>query len=108
MKKGFRIHASDNVATLLTDVDNEEIEIVGAPTGDPIYCCEPIRFGHKVAVFDIAVNSGVMKYGVVIGIATEAIQAGQWVHLHNCRSQLDERSGTLDLHTGAAQDVRYE
>jgi hypothetical protein len=30
------------------------------------------------------------------------------VHLHNCQSQLDERSSTLDLHTGLPGDTRYE
>jgi len=38
---------------------------------------------------------------VVIGIATRRIEPGEWVHLHNCRSQLDERSGSFDVQTGA-------
>lgn len=108
MKKGFRIHESDSVATLLADAAEEHIQIIGATVGDPIYCCEPVKFGHKIAVFDIAENADVVKYGIVIGTAIQPIRAGQWVHLHNCRSQLDERSGTLDLHTGSSQDVNYE
>ncbi|MFI5072495.1 MAG: UxaA family hydrolase [Terriglobales bacterium] len=108
MKKAFRIHESDNVATLLADAAEEHIQIIGACVDYPIYCCEPVCFGHKVAVLDISMNSDVVKYGVVIGTATEAIRTGQWVHLHNCRSQLDERSGTLDLHTGSSKDVVYE
>jgi altronate dehydratase small subunit len=108
MKKGFRIHESDNVTTLLADAVKEDIEVIGASLDRPICCCEPVSFGHKIAVFDIAENADVVKYGVVIGTATQPIHAGQWVHLHNCRSRLDERSATLDLHTGSSQDVKYE
>ena len=50
----------------------------------------------------------VVKFGVRIGHATAAIRAGDWVHLHNCASDVDERSGTLDLHTGATTDTKYE
>jgi hypothetical protein len=48
-----------------------------------------------------------VKYGVTIGVATEPIGAGTWVHTHNCRSELDERSHTLDRHTGAPTDIKY-
>ncbi len=108
MKRAFRIHESDNVATLLADVAEEDIQITGVSVGDAVHCSEPVKLGHKVAVAEIAVNSPVIKYGVVIGMASQSIRAGQWVHLHNCRSRLDERSGTLDLHTGSSQDVKYE
>jgi hypothetical protein len=46
----------------------------------------------------------VIKYGVTIGLATRDIDAGEWVHLHNCRSLLDEGSSTLDLHTGIRKE----
>ena len=108
MKKGFRIHESDNVATLLADAGEEYIEIIGAAGKDSIYCRHPIKLGHKVAVSDIPVDRDIVKYGIVIGTAIQPIQAGQWVHLHNCRSRLDERSATLDLATGFSQDVKYE
>jgi hypothetical protein len=43
----------------------------------------------------------VMKYGMLIGLASQTIGRGDWVHLHNLNSQFDERSGTLDGKTGA-------
>jgi len=46
----------------------------------------------------------VVKFGARIGRATRPIAAGEWVHLHNLASDLDERSGSLDLHTGAPGD----
>jgi hypothetical protein len=49
----------------------------------------------------------IVKFGVPIGLSTAPILRGQWVHLHNCRSQVDERSSHLDLKTGAAKDTPY-
>jgi hypothetical protein len=50
----------------------------------------------------------VVKFGVAIGRATRDIAVGQWVHLHNCASSFDQRSQTLELHTGAVTDTKYE
>lgn len=108
MKKTFRIHELDNVATLLADVAEEDIHILGGYVDHAVHCSDSVKLGHKVAIADIAMNSQVIKHGVVIGIASQPIRTGQWVHLHNCRSQLDERSGTFDLHSGLSQDVKYE
>ncbi len=46
--------------------------------------------GHKTALKDIKKGEYVIKYGEVIGRATEDIKEGDWVHSHNLRSQLDE------------------
>jgi hypothetical protein len=53
-------------------------------------------------------GAAVIKYGVTIGHATSDIPAGAWVHTHNCASRLDARSATLDRHTGAPTDTKYE
>ena len=110
MKKCFRIHESDNVATLLDDGADkgESFELIGASMDCLVHCCDAMSFGHKVAVFDIPIEGDIVKYGVVIGTATQQIYKGQWVHLHNCRSRIDVRSSTLDPYTGASQDVKYE
>lgn len=102
--RAFQINAGDNVATLLDDVVAGPVEILGAnPRSMP--ALEKIARSHKIAVRDIAANEAVMKYGVRIGHATSAIQRGAWVHLHNLASDLDERSSTLDLHSGAPTDT---
>lgn len=69
---------------------------------------EQIALGHKVALRDIPASDPIVKFGVAIGRATRDIRAGQWVHLHNCSSNVDERSQTLDVHSGATTDTRYE
>lgn len=69
---------------------------------------EPISLGHKVALKAIQAGGCIVKFGVTIGRASRAIRAGQWVHLHNCSSNFDERSQTLELQSGATTDTRYE
>jgi altronate hydrolase len=47
---------------------------------------QDIEFGHKYALRDIAQGEDVLKYGLPIGRALVDIRAGEWVHVHNCRS----------------------
>lgn len=51
-----------------------------------------IPAGHKFALCDIKKDEFVIKYGQVIGRATEDIKKGEWVHSHNLRSHLDEET----------------
>jgi altronate dehydratase small subunit len=98
----FQVHASDNVATLLGDATpGATILIVGPGAKTGLVAREKIVMGHKIALAAIPEGEAVAKFGVVIGIAMRRIEPGEWVHLHNCCSQLDERSGSFDLETGA-------
>lgn len=103
MPSAFQIQPQDNVATLL-EVASGTVRVLGAQPQE-IQLLEKIASGHKVALRDIAAGEAVIKSGVRIGHATQAIQRGAWVHLHNHASDLDERSGTLDLHSGAPTDT---
>lgn len=49
-----------------------------------------IPAGHKYALRDIPKDSYVIKYGEIIGRATQDISQGEWVHTHNVKSHLDE------------------
>ena len=51
---------------------------------------EQIPAGHKYALCDIPKGEYVIKYGEIIGRATQDIKAGEWVHTHNVKSHLDE------------------
>lgn len=104
MSRAFRIHADDNVATLLEDAASV-VSVVG---GAAIALHAPVAMGHKVALADIPEGAAVVKFGIPIGIASTAIRGGDWVHLHNCASRFDERSGGFDGVTGAAKDIVYE
>lgn len=45
-----------------------------------------IPLGHKFAVTDLAEGADVVKYGVRVGITTEPIGVGDYVHTNNVRS----------------------
>lgn len=104
----FKINSADNVATMLDDAEGGAVSVLGDVSQRSIELREPVKLGHKVALRDIPCGQAVVKFGVAIGRASRDIRAGEWVHLHNLASNFDQRSQTLDLHTGAATDTRYE
>ena len=106
-KTCFQIHPADNVAVLLEDADTGETLVVIGEIAASVTLYEPIVYGHKVALKAIAAGDPVIKYGIRIGTATVDIQPGQTVHLHNCASDFDQRSGQFDPHSGAAIDTVY-
>ena len=104
----FQVNVSDNVATLLVPAQLGPVTVRGPVEERHIIAREAIEHGHKIAITSIAIGENIIKFGVVIGVATCPIHQGDWVHLHNCRSRLDERSKAFDVHTGVPEDVTYE
>jgi hypothetical protein len=104
----FVVNAKDNVATLLDDAERGVAQLLGSASAPSVELVEPILLGHKVALTDIPSGTPILKFGEVIGTAKADIQRGSWVHLHNLASRYDERSGTLDVKTGAVTDTLYE
>ena len=104
----FRIGQADNVATMLAATEGGPVEVRNSTDIRTVTASEAIDLGHKIALADIAIGEPVVKFGVSIGQASQPIKAGAWVHLHNCTSGFDARSGTLDLHSGATTDTKYE
>lgn len=67
-----------SVAEGRVQATGETVEVV--PT-------QPVPYGHKIAVTDIPDGEGVIKYGVRIGVASQAINAGDHVHTHNVKGE---------------------
>ena len=77
--------AADNVGIALRDIEtNEAARSAG---GSSIAAREAIPLGHKIALADIRRGQAIVRFGVPVGIATEAIAPGQLVHIHNVRSR---------------------
>ena len=103
--RGFQIHAADNVATVIDDAAaGAEVTIFGPAPVKRLVAAEAIAGGHKIALAACAPGDAIRKFGVPIGHATQSITPGAWVHLHNCASDYDARSSSLDLHSGAPTD----
>ncbi|MCI0333195.1 MAG: UxaA family hydrolase [Planctomycetes bacterium] len=103
----LQLHGDDNVAVALDDIAVGPIRVICAGRTESFTAIEQVARGHKLSLRPIGDGEVVRKYGVAIGYAAEPIAVGAWVHTHNCRSGLDERSHTLDRHTGAPTDTRY-
>ncbi len=74
----------DDVATVLRDMPSGESFIsIKAQVMQTLSLLDSIPFGHKVAITFIQQGTEVIKYGDVIGKATQDIRAGEHVHVHN-------------------------
>jgi len=75
--RALRLDRRDNVLVAVTAVPaSARVEGVGA--------VEDIPAGHKLASAPIAQGEPVRKFGQIIGFASQAIRAGEHVHVHNC------------------------
>lgn len=76
MTRALRLSPLDDVAVLI-DPASVGDDVLGVTARDAV------SFGHKLALHDVAAGQVVRKYGQPIGIATQAIRAGEHVHSHN-------------------------
>ena len=78
------LSAKDNVATAIADIaEGSEVAVRANREVLHVRATEPIPFGFKLAVVDIAKNTPIRKYGEEIGIASCDIRKGEKVHVHN-------------------------
>ena len=78
------INDNDNVAVAIKNLTKGTNVIVRGDSIDTkVELKHYIPFGHKFALDDIISGSEIIKYGVVIGKATQDIKKGEHAHLHN-------------------------
>ena len=80
----FVIDENDNVATNVADEIPKGTKV--DVNGTIIETRDVIPYGHKMALQPIAKGETVFKYALSIGSATEDIQPGNHVHVHNVES----------------------
>lgn len=81
------VEPEDNVATALREIEaGETLEIAVGDRTVTIEALGDVEFGHKIALEDIPKGETVVKYGKSIGNASEDIDAGEWIHVHNVES----------------------
>jgi len=86
-RKAIVLNSKDNVATALADLasgDSVALEIDKKPMS--VTLVNPIQFGHKFSLVDVKTGTRIIKYGEVIGEATQDIKTGEHVHVHNVAS----------------------
>ncbi|RLE79740.1 MAG: flagellar biosynthesis protein FlgA [Thermoprotei archaeon] len=81
------VNERDNVAVALRDIKPCEKILVSIKDKTlELIVKDFIRRGHKIALYDIKRGEYIIKYGEVIGVATEDIERGRHVHCHNVKS----------------------
>ncbi|MFN3855665.1 MAG: UxaA family hydrolase [Phreatobacter sp.] len=91
----IRLAAQDNVVVAVDMIDaGKRVDGVTAATR--------VMKGHKMATRPVAEGEPIVKYGQIIGFASQPIQPGDWVHTHNCAFAAFERDYAF------AQDARPE
>ncbi|MDF2570791.1 MAG: uxaA 3 [Sporomusa sp.] len=83
----LKIHANDNVAVTLAPVAAGEVLSVNSQT---LQATVAVDKGHKVSLCNIAKGQKIIKYGFPIGVASDDIKIGDWVHTHNLTTGLGE------------------
>lgn len=84
MEKFIKINPIDNVCVALADLAKGEVY-------DGVTLTADIAKGHKFAILDITKGSNIIKYGEPIGYALIDISAGSHVHVHNTKTNLNDK-----------------
>ena len=79
----IRLGPKDNVLVLATGLPEGAALDLGC---GEVRLARALTLGHKIAARTIANGETIVKYGAPIGVATQAIQPGEHVHLQNMRS----------------------
>jgi len=90
MKKAMIINTKDNTATVFDDIAEGDTVSLVSKSGQAgeVTARQAVPFGHKLALASIDKGEKVLKYGEVIGLATQSINKGDYIHVHNVESAL--------------------
>ena len=88
-RRAVVLRPDDNVAVASRPIPKGFV--IETPDGRSIEVIEPVGLGHKVSLEPIAEGKPIRKYGQIIGFASKAIAAGEWLHNHNVKADLFER-----------------
>ncbi len=77
----LRLQPQDNVVVAVDTLDP------GSATGVGIVPLARVPKGHKMATVALEKGAPILKFGQIIGFATQPIAPGEWVHEHNVEMQ---------------------
>ena len=79
----IKLYPKDNVVVAATDFKVGDQILVD---GEKITLINNVPRAHKIAICDLKTGDEIIKYENVIGMASQPIQKGEWIHMHNIRS----------------------
>jgi altronate dehydratase small subunit len=86
MPRCMVLHPADNVATLIDAARAGDTCTLQGEREGVVTLLQDVAFGHKVCVAEVPRGGEILKYGQVIGRATQAITVGEHAHVHNIDS----------------------
>jgi len=101
-QKVLQINDSDNVLVALTDLPkNDTLEY----RGKQYVLVSDIASKHKFAMTSLNTGDGIIMYGVLVGKATQPIQKGELIHVHNIKHASNENYKKQKEYQWTAPDV---
>ncbi len=77
---------SERLSIQIKEQDNVAVAVHDLPAGTAlesgVVTRQAIPQAHKIALSDIPAGGEIIRYGVVLGYAREAIPAGSWINEH--------------------------
>lgn len=92
------LHPDDNVLICVRPIDAGDILPV---SGGTIPAREGISIGHKIARAPLRAGDKIIKYGAPIGSMTADAATGDWIHMHNMKSDYISSHTRTALEQGA-------
>ena len=77
-KSTLTLHPDDNIVVALKNLRVGDVVCDGSIT-----VSEEVKRGHKICVKSVKQSTNILKFGQIVGAATQDIAAGTLVHTHN-------------------------
>ncbi len=102
-RKAIIMAVADSVAIALDDIipgDRVRIRSLLQEIVGELEVSDSVPYGHKLSVKPVAKGDEVIKNGEVIGVASQSIDRGEHVHIHNIVSMYVPPPRTKALKAG--------
>lgn len=99
-ESAIQLNAKDNIA-----IAKQALEMgttLSMHDGTVLTIRQSVPVGHKFALQPVPKGSTVLRYGYEIGIATQSVERGDWVHTHN----LAISGGSRELHFRVVEPLK--
>ncbi|MCP4093321.1 MAG: UxaA family hydrolase [Planctomycetes bacterium] len=80
----LRIHPNDNICVALHPMEAGTEIVCGSIQ---FVLAHDIRLGAKLALMPMTAGSTILKFGEPIGLLTDDVELGGYVHSHNLKSE---------------------
>lgn len=86
VQSAIKINYRDNVAVAIVPLVSGQTVTIDSKSYKIL---QDIPAGHKFALADLEAGTDAIKYGHSIGIITQTVRAGEWIHTHNLKTGLE-------------------